>query len=179
MNILDKIQVYGGFFKMNSLKIKNRNGQIVSREQVELHDAVAALVYNKENDSFIFVNQFRVGPEDFITEVPAGKMDIEGESPEETAKREIVEEIGYKVDEIELLHSYYPSPGSSTEKMYIFYAEVSEKISDGGGVETEDIKIIEIPASEVYQKFNSREFIDGKTIIAIQNWLNKKELQFI
>jgi ADP-ribose pyrophosphatase len=171
MEVLSKEKVYNGFFGVNKMKIKNSNGLEVTREQFELHDAVAGLIYNTEKQCFIFVKQFRVGPENIMLEVPAGKMDIEGESPEETLSREVEEEIGYKVDKVEHLYDYYPAPGSSNEKIYLFYAEVSEQISEGGGVETEDIEIVEIPVQEIYTKLKNGFFNDGKSIIAIQHFL--------
>ena len=109
-----------------------------------------------------------------MVEIPAGKMDVKGETPEDTLRREILEEIGYKIDKISSTRSnyhFYPSPGMSTEKIHLFYAEVSNQIEDGGGVDNEEIEIVEISRRELYGKFSSGYFKDGKTIMAIQNWL--------
>jgi len=174
MNIVDKNIVYDGYFKMNSLSIESLSKERLKREQLVSDDAVAALIYNTDKDSFIFVKQFRVGSEDYTIEIPAGKMDIVGESPEDTLKREVLEEIGYKVDKINSSKGnceFYPTPGMSTEKIYLFYAEVSNKIEEGGGIESEEIEIIEIPRKILYDKFSEGYFRDGKTIMAIQNWL--------
>lgn len=174
MKVVHKDMVYNGYFRMNSLQIENSNKDIINREQLFLYDAVAALVYNTDTENFIFVKQFRVGSEGYTVEIPAGKMDVKGESPEDTLRREVLEEVGYKIDKISSTRSnceFYPTPGMSTEKMYLFYAEVSNKIEEGGGVDTEEIEIIEIPHQELYDKFNSGYFRDGKTIVAIQNWL--------
>jgi ADP-ribose pyrophosphatase len=162
MNIVDKNIVYDGYFKMNSLSIESLSKEKLKREQLVSDDAVAAL------------KQFRVGSEDYTIEIPAGKMDIVGESPEDTLKREVLEEIGYKVDKINSSRGnceFYPTPGMSTEKIYLFYAEVSNKIEEGGGIESEEIEIIEIPRKILYDKFSEGYFRDGKTIMAIQNWL--------
>jgi nudix-type nucleoside diphosphatase (YffH/AdpP family) len=167
VKILEKERAYDGFFPVNSLTIKNSKGKTVKREQVVLHDAVAGLVFDKKNQEFILVKQFRVGPEDIILEIPAGKMDVDGESPEQTLEREILEEIGYKTDKIESIAEYYPAPGSSTEKIYLFYVEVSEQIEEGGGVETEDIEIVRVPVGELSAMFREGKFQDGKTIMAI------------
>lgn len=165
--IKSKNKVYDGFFPINILEIENLDGKTVKREQIKLHDAVAGLIYNTLENKFIFVKQFRVGPEDFILEIPAGKMDIEGETPENALEREILEEIGYKSDRIEKIIDYYPSPGSSTEKIHLFFVEVSEKIEDGGGVGTEEIEIVEISNSEIYNFYKEGKFKDGKTILSI------------
>ena len=170
---MDKIKsrkrVYNGFFKMDLLEIENSDGKIVKREQVVLHDAVAGLIYDKSKEEFIFVKQFRVGPEDFIVEIPAGKMDVKGESAEDALKREVLEEIGYKTDKIEKIVEYYPAPGSSTEKIHLFFVEVSEKIEEGGGVETEDIEIVKVPMGDLSKLYKQGYFKDGKTIMAISN----------
>ncbi len=174
MKIINKDIVYSGYFRMNSLQIENSNKETINREQLFSDDAVAALVYNTDTENFIFVKQFRVGLEDYTIEIPAGKMDLEGETPQDTLKREILEEIGYKVDKINSSRGnceFYPTPGMSTEKIYLFYAEVSNKIEEGGGIESEEIEIIEIPRKILYDKFSEGYFRDGKTIMAIQNWI--------
>ena len=171
MKILSKEKGYNGYFKVNKIVVENSDGTKVNREQFELHNAVAALVYDYKNEEFIFVKQFRIGPESHMLEVPAGKMDIDGETPEETVKREILEEIGYEVESLDRLHTYYPAPGSSTEKIYLFYATVSNKIEEGGGVESEDIEIVKMSKYELERDFKAGKFQDGKSIIAIQNFL--------
>lgn len=169
MGVKSKETVYDGYFKVNKMTVENSDGTEVPREQFELDNAVAALVYDTKKEVFIFVKQFRVGPESSLLEIPAGKMDVEGESPAETIEREIEEEIGYKVDAIQELYSYYPAPGSSTEKINLFFCEVSEKISEGGGVETEDIEIVEISNEELPMLLQDGRIEDGKSIIAIQS----------
>tara|TARA_B110000503_G_scaffold120294_1_gene182824 strand:- start:44 stop:586 length:543 start_codon:yes stop_codon:yes gene_type:complete len=171
MKTINKDIVYNGYFKINLLKIENSNNDIIHREQLSSDDAVAALVYNTDTENFIFVKQFRVGSEDYMIEIPAGKIDVKGESPEDTLKREVLEEIGYEVDEINSICVFYPTPGMSTEKIYLFYVEVSNKIEKGGGVDAEEIEVIEISEQELYDKFNLGYFIDGKTIMTIQDWI--------
>ena len=93
---------------------------------------------------------------------------------ENTIEREILEEVGYKTDKLTQIDERYMSPGGSTEIISIFYAEVSEKIDNGGGLveESEEIKVIEMDLEQL-RHFSSR---DAKTIIAINYVKNNKNL---
>lgn len=170
MKITNRERVYDGFLKVDKLTIELENGKETTREVVVRKNAVAALVFNTREKKYIFAKQFRPGPEEEIVEIVAGTMDVEGENPENCIIREVDEETGFKVDKLEFITWCYFSPGGLTEKVHIFYAEVSEKISIGGGVGDEDIKLVLIPEYEL----EAYCFNDSKSIIAIQWLLNKK-----
>ena len=157
---------YDGYLKIDELTFKNKRGQEVRREVMRRQDAVAALVYNTETEKYIFVSQWRPGAHTDVIEIPAGVLDHEGEDPREAISREIEEEIGYKVDNLKLIDEGWVSPAGTTELITIYFAEVSEKIGEGGGLETEgeEIDIIEMDSDEVF----STRFKDFKTIIAVQ-----------
>lgn len=157
---------YDGYLKIDELTFKNKRGQEVRREVMRRQDAVAALVYNTETEKYIFVSQWRPGAHTDVIEIPAGVLDHEGEDPREAISREIEEEIGYKVDNLKLIDEGWVSPGGTTELITIYFAEVSDKIGEGGGLETEgeEIDIIEMDSDEVF----STRFKDFKTIIAVQ-----------
>ena len=137
---------YDGYLKIDELTFKNKRGQEVKREVMRRKDAVAALVYNTDTKKYIFVSQWRPGAHTEVIEIPAGVLDHEGEDPREAISREIEEEIGYKVDKLKLIDEGWVSPGGTTELITIYFAEVSEKIGEGGGLETEgeEIDIIEM-----------------------------------
>ena len=166
MEVKGRKKVYDGFFKMYELSVE-QDGKTFTREQFDRGTAVAALVHDTAKDSYILTRQFRIGSESELIEVVAGMVDA-GEYPEESIKREIVEEIGYHVDKLEHLYTFYSSPGGTTEKVLLYFAEVSKQHADGGGNE-EEHEMIEIV------EFSEREFLqlqtpDAKTIIA-QLWL--------
>jgi len=171
MKITGRKRVYDGFLKVDELTIELENGKTATREVVVRRNAVAALVFDTKKREYILVSQFRPGPEKSIVEVVAGTMDVDGEKPEDCIIREVEEEVGFKVDSLEFITECYFSPGGLTEKIYIFYAEVSEQISDGGGVGDEDIKIIRVEEDGI----GHYETYDSKTIIAIQ-WLRRRQL---
>jgi ADP-ribose pyrophosphatase len=170
MKIKNRERVYEGFIKVDMLTLEVEEGKSFTREVMVRNDAVAALIFDKSQNNYILVKQFRPGPASDIIEIVAGTMDKEGESPEECIKREIEEEVGYKTDSLQYIASCYFSPGGTTEKIHVFYAEVSEKISDGGGVGDENIEIIRSSGEELYKYAE-----DAKTVISIQ-WLISKAL---
>lgn len=152
-----------GFLNIDELTVKTRSGKEVKRELMVRPDGVASVVFDTIQKKFIFVNQWRPASNSEIIEIVAGTCDVEGEDPREAMIREIDEEIGYKTDKITLIDECYMSPGGTSELLSIYYSEVSEKISKGGGLEDEDIDVIEMDLDEVL----TTRFRDAKTIIGI------------
>lgn len=167
MQIEKKEKVFSGFYQLNRLTLRSNNtGESFQREQFKTPNSVGVLVHNLRHDTIILVQQFRVGPEKELLEIVAGKM--ENEDIGETAQREVLEETGYRVDSLELIHEFHPCPGPVTEHMSLFYAQVNEKLQMGGGlaIENEEIKVVELSCEEFYNTV----FYDAKSIIA-QQWL--------
>ena len=166
--VLSRKTQYEKYFKVEELKVRSRAGNEVTREVMVRKDAVAALVYNTETDKYILVNQWRPGSDSEILEIVAGTLDVKGENAEDAMIREIDEEIGYATDTIKHIASCFMSPGGSTETIHIFYCEVSKQLHAGGGLENEDIDVIEMTRTELL----STTFNDAKTLIAV-NYLLK------
>jgi len=161
--ITNRERKYKGFISIDELTVKTRSGKEVKRELMVRKDGVAGVVYDTIKKKFIFVNQWRPGSNSEIIEIVAGTLDIEGEDPKEAITREINEEVGYKVDNLILLTECYVSPGGTNELISVYYTEVSEQIHAGGGLEYEDIDVIEMDLDEVL----STQFKDAKTIIGV------------
>lgn len=161
--LVNRERKYKGFINIDELTVKTRSGKEVKREVMVRKNAIAGIVYDTEKKVFIFVQQYRPGSNKEIIEIVAGTLDVEGEDPRDAMAREIDEEIGYKTDKIKLIDECYMSPGGSSEIITIYYCEVSEKIHQGGGLEYEDIDVIEMTLQEVL----STRFQDAKTIIGI------------
>lgn len=159
------------------------NSDSINTERLafERGNSVAILLFEKETQSILLTNQFRYptckNGEGWLVEIPAGSLE-ENEKPEACIKREVMEELGYKLKTTKLISTFYTSPGASTERIYLFYSEVSEKdkTEKGGGSteENEDIQLVKIPVSEITSKIN--EFKDAKTILALQWYLLNKTL---
>ena len=122
----------------------------IRRLNFERGDSVAAVVLNRDTERVILIEQFRYptyrkGPA-WMTEAVAGIV-TENESPETALRREVREEIGYEIDKLHYVASFYLSPGGSSERIFLYCAEVSDahKSTPGGAMvqEGEDIRIVE------------------------------------
>jgi len=167
------------------LRYEKYNGQM-SDEIVRLNlnrgDSAAALVYRTTDDRLAFTEQFRFstyekGP-GWILEIPAGIVE-QGEKPEVAMRRELVEEIGYEVGSLHHINTFYLSPGGTSERIFLFYAEVTpqQKTKAGGGLveEAEDIRTVFYTVDEALKKMQNGEILDAKSLIALQ-WLQLKRL---
>lgn len=148
--------------------------------------SVAALIHNSDTDQVLLVDQFRYptfSPDDdssgWLVELPAGMVD-QGEDPAAAIRREVKEEMGYVIDEPEMVSSVFVSPGGSSERIAIFYCQVTSdsKVAAGGGVKTEDedIQVIEMPLDQAFAGIAKGTINDAKTVLALQ-WLQLKLLQ--
>ena len=161
-----------------------QNGIKKSWEIVKSHNSVAVLIYHKERDAFVLVKQFRPpvyrrNGDGMTIELCAGLIDKE-KSLEQIAKEEIEEECGFSVplEGIERITEVLSAVGTSGSKQVIYYAEVDEslRISEGGGIQDEQIEVIEIPLKEV-RTFMYDESI-GKTVgllFAFMWWFDRFE----
>lgn len=178
--ILNEDVVYDGFLKIKkAVVIHDRFHKdtpvTYSREIVDCGDSVAVLLYEKDTNHLILVNQFRYSTtkngSGWLLEIPAGGLE-ENEDPVACAVREVEEETGYQVLELEHITTFYATPGDSSERMYLYYGEVSEKdkIYAGGGLneEDEDIQLSKHHISEIDDLLESGKICDAKTIIAFQ-----------
>ena len=155
-----------GYLKVHKLSLQGKKNQPVFREYLKSKDAVASVVYNSFTNKYLFTRQFRPGPQLPILELCAGMIDKEGEIEIETMKREIFEELGYETDTIvQIMKPFYTTPGKTNERMSLYFATVSKKTGEGGGLaaENEEIEVVEMTKEEV----KKTDFLDGKTLLAL------------
>lgn len=146
------------------------------REAYDRGNGAAILLYNKEKKTVVLTKQFRMptyvnGNENgMMIEVCAGLLD--GDHPEDCIKKEVEEETGYKITEVEKVMESYMSPGSVTEILYFFIGAYEEKmkISEGGGAadETENIEVLEYDFEEALAMITTGGIRDSKTIMLLQ-----------
>ena len=172
-----------GFIKVDRFHLRHRLhaggwSEQVSRE-IQLRGAVAAVIpYDPVRDMVVLIEQFRGGafaaedPYPWSTEIVAGIVEP-GESPDEMARRETLEESGCVVGRLEQVMEFYSSPGGSTQKVVMFCGEIS---SDGvEGVyglasEGEDIRAFAFPAGEVLDLVGNGTINNAVGIVGLQ-WL--------
>lgn len=169
--IITSKNVYDGrIVKLDINEVELPNGQIAKREVVS-HKPGVSIVAIDDKNNFIFVKQFRSGIGDELIEIPAGLVE-NGENPKSAARRELQEEIGYDCSNLELLCSFYPSPGFCNEVTYIYLATNLIKSSLPKD-EDEFIELIRIPMAEIKSLHNKEYTVDGKTILGITLALNR------
>jgi UDP-sugar diphosphatase len=143
-------------FITTSLATYQQNGIEKSWEIVEAHDSVAILIYHRTKDAFILVRQFRPAVylnnlDGLTVELCAGIVD-KNLSLLHIAAEEIEEECGYRVtvDQIKKITSFHTSVGFAGSKQMLYYTEVDEsmRVSEGGGVDDEQIEVVYLPVSE-------------------------------
>ena len=143
-------------FISTSLATFEHNGIKRDWEIVQAHDSVAILIYHKEKDAFVLVKQFRpavyLNNNDGLTvELCAGIVD-KALTLKEIAMEEIEEECGFSVplEKIEEITAFHTSVGFAGSKQMLYFAEVDErmKVSEGGGIDDEQIEVIYLPVSE-------------------------------
>ncbi len=152
---------------------KNGTTQKLSREAYDRGNGATILLYNKQQNTVILTKQFRLptyingNSDGLLIEACAGLLDLD--NADVAIKRETEEETGYKVTNVVKIFEAYMSPGSVTELLHFFVAEYSkeEKVNDGGGLDDEDIEVLELSFTEAYNMIAAGEIKDGKTIMLL------------
>jgi nudix-type nucleoside diphosphatase (YffH/AdpP family) len=178
------------FFKVDEVYVSHQqlDGSMSPEQRrlvFERGDAVAVLLYNPDTDDVILVNQFKfpslVGRrrdnpatmDGWITETVAGMIDGE-ETPDQAIVRETCEEAGYKIEKPELICRFFSSPGGTSERIFLYFAQVTEKsrVCEGGGVPGEDVGVVRQPAHLLIDQLERKEIDDPKLAIAA-SWLRE------
>lgn len=175
--IKDKILSENYFVLRNiTYDLTRQNGEVIrhKREVYDRGNGATILLYNREKQSVVLIRQFRIaswvnGNESgMLIEACAGLLD--DDEPEVCIRKEAVEETGYEVGEVRKVFELYMSPGGVTEIVHFFIAEYSDaqRANNGGGVEDEDIEVLELPFEQALAMVASGEIRDGKAVILLQ-----------
>ena len=97
------------------------DGNEFTRDIVRSPGAVAVVPLH-EDGTVSLLRQYRAAFDDAIVEIPAGMRDVDGEDPIDTARRELVEEIGFDAGRLELLHRFFPSVGMTDSVLHVYLA---------------------------------------------------------
>jgi nudix-type nucleoside diphosphatase (YffH/AdpP family) len=183
VDILARNEVFRrSIFRIEEIRLRHElfdgsMGKEITRLVLHRGDSVALLLHDPEKEIVLLCEQFRaptIGHGDgWLMELPAGMVE-EAEDAEECAKREALEETGYAVRNLRKVASVYLSPGGSSERVHIFYGQISvaERSGPGGGVvsEGEDIRLLAVPVGDTLFRVREGRIGDAKTLIALQ-WL--------
>jgi ADP-ribose pyrophosphatase len=166
--VIDSVKPYEGpVVTLQVDKLSRGDGITFSREIAVVVDAVAIAAVD-EQDRILLIKQYRHAMKGPVWEIPAGRMDEEGETPEQTAIRELNEEADTNAEQIELLTVFSNSVGWTCEKTHVFSARGLESTPQFNRQNEEaDIEKKWINLSEASKLVQEGIIIDAKTIIAI------------
>jgi ADP-ribose pyrophosphatase len=161
---LSSATVYQGtFLSVRRSRFRFEDGEEADREIVGHPGAVGIVVHDGRTLFLVRQPREAIGLPDLL-EIPAGKLDEEGETPLETAKRELGEEIGKAADHWEHLVSFFVSPGFSDEEIHIFLAtglrDVPDELHDDERIHVETYPLAELDRAIA----DSR---DSKTLVGL------------
>jgi nudix-type nucleoside diphosphatase (YffH/AdpP family) len=184
-------RLFDDFFKVDEFLVAHQqiDGDMGAPQRqlvFERGDAAAVLIFNADRRAVVLVEQFRMPTlvgrrrddphttDGWILETVAGMVDA-GETPEVAAIRETREETGYQPRSVELIGKFFASPGGSSERFFLYFAEVSDadRIGTGGGVDGEDIRIVHMPTGELFDRLAQGKIDDAKLYLGAY-WLKSR-----
>lgn len=189
--IKKQARLFDDFFKIDEVFVAHERpdgmmSPVQRRLIFERGDAVGVLLYNSDTQTVVLVNQFKVPcligrcrddpstMNGWITETIAGMID-QNETPEQAVVRETLEETGYRIRHPELIGRFFSSPGGTSERIFLYFAEVrdADRTGKGGGVGDEDIEVVQWPANDLFDQLAGKQIEDPKLAIAAY-WLQER-----
>jgi ADP-ribose pyrophosphatase len=167
---LDSRTVYDGkIVRVRVDDVRLTSGRTSKREIVE-HRGAVAIVAVTSDDHLLLIRQYRHAAGRVLLEIPAGTREL-GETAEDTARRELVEETGYAPGSLIEVVTFFPTPGYSAEQITLFRADGCFDVSDEGDAE-EEIAVVRVPLAEVPGLITpgADRVVDGKSLIGLL-WL--------
>ena len=170
--ISSKIAYKGRVFSVVQDTVKEPNGHVHVRDVIRHNGSVVILAIDESAETgspkdpiIIMERQYRHAAGQFLYELPAGSLDP-GESPLAGAKREMIEETGYRAKKWTLLTKYFASPGFLGEWMQIYLAR-DIRPGEAQPELDEHIEILRIPLSEALALIAANKIHDGKTLVGL------------
>ena len=132
------------------------------------HPGAVSVVPVEGDGTVLLVRQYRAAIDRELLEIPAGKRDVADEPPELTAHRELAEEVGRTAARMDLLGTFFNSPGFCDEFSYTYLArDLTEVATEAHSAEEAEMTIERIPFDDALGLIASGEITDAKTIIAL------------
>jgi nudix-type nucleoside diphosphatase (YffH/AdpP family) len=161
----------GHVWKLAVAEFEAPDGSNFTRDIVRSPGAVAVvpLVFDAEgNPAVVLVSQYRPAYERAIIEIPAGMRDIDGESPEQVARRELAEEAGLTAEQVELIGEILPSPGMTDSVTTLFVATGCTPVPhDRHGPEEEHMDVLHVPLVDALAMVERGDIVDAKSVVAL------------
>lgn len=190
--LLSRETGWQGYFRLDRLTLRHTRhdgsmSPLFEREMFERGHAAGVLPYDPVRDEVLLIEQFRPGPlaagdpNPWQIEIVAGMIDRDGETAEEVARREAVEEAGIEVRDLEPIADIYTTPGACTERIALFCGRCD--LAGAGGIfglagEHEDTRAFVCSIGEIRQALAGQAVRNAITVVALQ-WLilNRERLR--
>ena len=184
VQVHQRVPAFSGYFALEEYRLSHRlfaGGQspVLHREAFVSGDAAVVLPYDPVRDRVLLIEQFRVGPfargdlNPWLIEPVAGRIDA-GETPQEAALREAMEEAGLAIERMIAAPNFYPSPGAKSEYLYTFIglADIPDVAAQPGGLadEGEDIRAHVLSFEALMALVDSGE-ADNAPLVILALWL--------
>lgn len=152
---------------MQRHEVTEPGGMRVVRDLVH-HPGSAVILPVLSDRNILMVRQYRLAAGASLWELPAGTIDP-GETPLQTARRELTEETGYRATRWRKLSCFYPSPGLMTERMHLFLAQ---DLRPGSAHPESDERILarSFALPELLHMARSGKIVDGKSLVGLLYW---------
>lgn len=184
-------RVFDDVFKVDEIIVahQRQDGTMSPDERrlvFERGDAAAVLLFNRDRNCVVLVDQFKVPTligrrrddpattDGWIVEPIAGMVEAH-ETPRAAAIRECMEETGYRIRDPQPIGTFFSSAGGTSERIFLFYAEVGDDdlAGTGGGVDDEDIQRLDMPLDQLFRRLGEGSIDDSKLAIAAY-WLEAR-----
>jgi ADP-ribose pyrophosphatase len=163
----EQLLARGHHFTLVTARFRGPDGDEFDRDVVHHPGAVAVIPWH-EDGSVTLVRQFRASLDHDLLELPAGLRDVDGESDERTAERELEEEAGLAAGSLEHLVTFHTAPGLSDETVAVFLARDLRAVADDRqGVEEQAMTVERFPLEDALAMVGDGRITDGKTIIGL------------
>jgi ADP-ribose pyrophosphatase len=167
--IAERTVASAGFLEIHALDMRAPDGSVTERIAVR-HPGAVGVVALDEGD-VILIRQYRAAIGRALLEIPAGKLDVAGEPPIATARRELEEEIGMRPAVVEPILGFYTTPGFTNEHIELFLAsDLTPVPHTPHGPEETAAEIVRVPLAGLAGLLASGEVLDVKTLVGLQ-WL--------
>jgi ADP-ribose pyrophosphatase len=162
-------RVHSAFLELLEATVEDPHGQRFTRTIVRHPGAVTVVPVVGDGPEVILVRQFRAAVGATILEAPAGKRDVDGEPPEETARRELEEEIGHRAGRLTWLGECYTSPGFCDEYAFLYAAFDLAPLEDrkAATFEEAEMTVERVSLDDVDGLIERRELVDATTMVAL------------
>jgi ADP-ribose pyrophosphatase len=174
MKIISSQEVYKcNLFRVTEDEAVEPRGGFHIKRSIVRHVGSAVMMAVDDRKRILLVRQYRLPAEGYLWELPAGRLDA-GEKPLQAARRELIEETGYRAKKWTKLASFLVSPGYVSERMTIFLAR-DLTAGEAHPMDDERIEVDWFKSKQIAEMIESGKIDDAKTIIGYYTWKARKD----